>query len=86
MDYSYASVSNNNNNNLSNNSQIGIGARGGGFFPNLRAKQRESNLAQNGSHSVFPNPKPTRMIALPSLNDSNTHDESPAYFHTSSNQ
>jgi len=55
-------------------------SRGGGFFPNLRSKgangaisqPRETGLAQNGSNSVFlplNNPKQTRMLALPILNE-----------------
>lgn len=88
-DYSYGSIT---HNITSNGSQIG--SKGGGFFPNLRAKQRESNLAQNGSNSIFPhknNTGFTRMVALPSLNDSNlgiNNEEQPSssYFHTSSNQ
>lgn len=41
MDYSYGSITNNNVNNTNNglsNIQNPIGAKGGGFFPNLRSK------------------------------------------------
>lgn len=77
LEYQYAS-----NSNGTVNSGI---SKGGGFFPQLRNKnangtvsqQRESNLAQNGSNSVFPlgqlanpgNQKQTRLIALPLLNE-----------------
>lgn len=107
LDYSYSSNNNNSNNmgvsssnNLnyngqgSNNSSL-ISAKGGGFFPNLRTKHRESsNLAQNGQNNVFANSSVTRIggankagaITLPSLNDSNLNDEpASSYFHTSSN-
>ena len=65
LEYQYATNSNGGNVNVSSIQKP--------FFPNLRSKgtqPRESNLAQNGQNSVFPlNSKPTRVLALPSLNE-----------------
>ena len=53
--------------------------KGGGFYPNFRAKQTPAqinNLASNGSHSIFPiNNKnligaSSKLVSFPALNDS----------------
>ena len=76
MDFSYAF-----SNNANNNNPTSLAGKVGKFFPNLRQKQ--SNLAQNGSNNVFPVSKGQRSLALPALNDSLTvQDDSNSYFNT----